>query len=51
MSSKLNLIFRIPIVGDTFDWKGSRKKKQGYVISEGNNVKELYLPKKNEQLN
>lgn len=43
---RLDLKFRLPLIGDGFKWKDSLKKKHGYRISKGQDEKVLYLDSK-----
>ena len=43
---RLDLKFRLPLIGDGFKWKDSLKKKHGYRIFKGQDEKVLYLDSK-----
>ena len=43
---RLDLKFRLPLIGDGFKWKDILKKKQGYRIFKGQDKKVLYLDSK-----
>ena len=43
---RLDLKFRLPLIGDGFKWKDILKKKHGYRIFKGQDEKVLYLDSK-----
>ena len=43
---RLDLKFKLPLIGDGFKWKDSLKKKHGYRLSKGQHEKVLYLDSK-----
>jgi len=43
---RLDLKFKLPLIGDGFKWKDSLKKKHGYRLFKGQHEKVLYLDSK-----
>lgn len=49
--TELELHFKLPIVNDDLVWRNSNNKKEGYDLVEGENTKNLYQFKMNENFN